>query len=89
MDIKHIPLLQIQRDLHERPRNMARFHEYLRTIFGGDVSEENDIPQLVPLIAMNPMGRTHVNDRLEQLLALGAEAIAADAIADLGEQTIL
>lgn len=89
MDIKHIPLLQIQRDLHERPRNMARFSEYLRTIFGGDVSEENDIPQLVPLIAMNPMGRTHVNDRLEQLLALDAEAIAADAIADLGEQTIL
>ncbi|MFZ4659166.1 MAG: hypothetical protein ACOYNY_19290 [Caldilineaceae bacterium] len=61
---------------------MARFHEYLRTIFGGDVSEENDIPQLVPLIAMNPMGRTHVNDRLHQLLALDAEAIAAAAVAE-------
>ena len=82
MHIKHIPLLQIQRDLHERPRNMERFHEYLRTIFGGDVSEENDIPKLVPLIAMNPMGRTHVNDRLDQLLALGAEEIAADAVAE-------
>jgi hypothetical protein len=71
MTITHVPLLQIQHDLHERPRNMARFYEYLRTIFGGDVSEENDTPHLVPLIAMNPMGRTHVNERLEQLLALG------------------
>jgi hypothetical protein len=82
MTITHVPLLQIQHDLHERPRNMARFYEYLRTIFGGDVSEENDTPHLVPLIAMNPMGRTHVNERLEQLLALGAEAIAADAVAE-------
>jgi hypothetical protein len=82
MYITHVPLLQIQRELYERPRTMARFHEYLRTIFGGDVSEENDIPQLVPLIAMNPMGRTHVNDRLHQLLALDAEAIAAAAVAE-------
>jgi len=82
MHIKHIPLLQIQRDLHGLPRTMERFYEYLRTIFGGDVSEENDIPQLVPLIAMNPMGRTHVNDRLDQLLALGAEEIAADSVAE-------
>ncbi|MCB0062226.1 MAG: hypothetical protein KDE19_08930 [Caldilineaceae bacterium] len=69
MKIEHIPLLQIQLELHERPRDMARFREYLRTIFGGDVSEENDVPQLVPLIAMNPMGREHVADRLRQLLA--------------------
>lgn len=82
MNITHVPLLQIQRELHERPRNMERFYEYLRTIFGGDVSAENDIPQLVPLIAMNPMGRTHVNERLDQLLALGAEAIAAAAVAE-------
>lgn len=82
MHIEHIPLLQIQRDLHERPRNMERFHEYLRTIFGGEVSEENDIPQLVPLIAMNPMGRTHVNERLDQLLAIAAEEIAAAAVVE-------
>jgi hypothetical protein len=82
MHIKHIPLLKIQLELHEKPRDMARFWDYLRTIFGGDVSEENDIPQLVPLIAMNPMGRTHVNERLMQWLALGAEEIAAAAVAD-------
>lgn len=82
MHINHIPLLQLQLELHEKPRNMERFHEYLRTIFGGDVSAENDIPQLVPLIAMNPMGRAHVNERLTQLLALGAEAIAATAVAE-------
>lgn len=86
MNIRHRPLLQIQRDLHEKPRTMERFYEYLRTIFGGDVSEENDTPQLVPLIAMNPMGRTHVNARLDQLLALGAEEIAADAVAEAEER---
>lgn len=82
MNIQHVPLLQIQLELHEKPRDMARFYEYLRTIFGGEVSEENDTPLLAPLIAMNPMGRTHVNARLTQLLALGAEAIAAAAVAE-------
>ena len=82
MQIDHIPLLQIQRELHDQPRDMARFRTYLRTIFGGEVSEENDLPQLVPLIAMNPMGRAHVAERLEQLLALDAEAIAAAAVAE-------
>ena len=86
MQIKHIPLLKIQLELHEKPRNMERFWDYLRTIFGGDVSEENDMPQLVPLIAMNPMGRTHVNERLAQLLALGAETIAAEAVAEAQER---
>lgn len=82
MSIQHIPLLQIQLELHEKPRNMERFHEYLRTIFGGEVSAENDTPLLAPLIAMNPMGRTHVNERLAQLLALGAEEIAAGAVVE-------
>lgn len=86
MKIRHNPLLQIQRDLHKKPRNMERFYEYLRTIFGGDVTEGNDTPQLVPLIAMNPMGRTHVNDRLDQLLALGAEEITAAAVAEAQER---
>ena len=114
MNIRHSPLLQIQRDLHEKPRTMKRFYEYLRTIFGGDVTETNDTPQLVPLIAMNPMGRAHVNEWLDQLLALycgcaenrslpravsqainsgfhaeqriGAEEIAADAVAEAQER---
>ncbi len=82
MNIAHLPLLQIQRDLHDQPRDMTRFRAYLRTIFGGEVSEENDLPQLVPLIAMNPMGRAHVAERLDQLLVIDAEALAASAVAE-------
>jgi len=82
MQLDHRSLLRIQRDLHDQPRDMARFRAYLRTIFGGEIDDETDTPQLVPLISMNPMGRPHVAERLDQLLALDAEAVAAAAVAE-------
>jgi hypothetical protein len=78
MQIEHVPLLQIQRDLHDLPRGMERFHEYLRVM----VNEEGDDLALAPLVAMNPMGREHVAERLDELLALGADAVAAEAVAE-------
>ena len=78
MQIEHVPLLQIQRDLHDLPRSMERFHEYLRTM----VNTEGDDLELAPLVSMNPMGREHVAARLDELLALGAEEIAAEVAAE-------
>lgn len=75
MQLEHIKLLQIQRDLHDRPRGMARFGEYLRVMRGD--GEELALP---PLVAMNPMGREHVTARLDELLALDADAVAEQAI---------
>lgn len=76
--ITHVPLLQIQRDLHDIPRGMERFQAYLKTI----ANEEGDDLSLPPLVGMNPMGREHVSARLEELLALGAEEIAERATAE-------
>lgn len=76
--IQHIPLLQIQRDLHDIPRGMERFRAYLKTM----TNEEGDDLALPPLGAMNPMGREHVSARLDELLALNAEQIAEDAVAE-------
>ena len=73
VQIDHIPLLQIQRDLHDLPRGMERFHEYLRVM----VNAEGDDLELAPLVSMNPMGREHVAARLDEVLALGAEQIGA------------
>jgi hypothetical protein len=75
MHIEHVELLKIARDLHDIPRGMERFSEYLRLITNDDQSDV----RFAPLVAMNPMGREHVAERLDELLAMGAEQIAADA----------
>jgi hypothetical protein len=76
MQLEHVELLKIAREIHDLPRGMERFQEYLRTMKNG---LEDDV-DLVPLIAMNPMGREHVAARLDELLALDAESIARDAL---------
>jgi hypothetical protein len=78
MRIEHIPLLQIERDLHDLPRGMERFHEYLRVM----VNAEGDDLELAPLVSMNPMGREHVAARLDELLALGADPRAVEIVAE-------
>jgi hypothetical protein len=54
---------------------MERFRTYLRTIFPRDDAAD----QLLPLLAMNPMGREHVTALLDELLAMDADRIAAAA----------
>ena len=76
MILEPVPLLQVARDLYAQPRGYGRFRQYLRVLIGAD---RND-PELAPLIAMNPMAREHVAERIEEFLALGAEAIAARAV---------
>lgn len=75
IEIEHVELLRMARDLHDLPRGMGRFQEYLTTI----LNDARDNPRYPPLVAMNPMGREHVAARLDELMALDAEAIAADA----------
>lgn len=74
MQLEYVPLLQVQRDLHEMPRNYERFQRYLRTIF-----QDDELGMRAPLLAMNPMGKEHVASLLDQLLALDADSIAAQA----------
>ncbi len=73
MKLHYVPLLQIHRDLQGMPRGMERFHTYLRTILNHDGTDA----ELVPLVAINPMGKEHVTRLLDALLAIDADGLAA------------
>lgn len=77
MNVEYVPLLNVQRELYDRPRGRERFHEYLRTMRNNDGSGL-DLP---PLVTMNPMAREHVPKLLDELLAIDAESIAARTVA--------
>lgn len=76
MNLEFVPLLQLQRDLYNIPRGEERFHTYIQTITNADAS---DI-ELPPLAAMNPMGKEHIPELLDTLLALNADEIASDTV---------
>jgi hypothetical protein len=78
MKLEYVPLLRIMRELHDIPRGqppdfngMRRFREYLSTIFPADDAAN----QLLPLLAMNPMGKDHVAAMLDALLAMDADGL--------------
>lgn len=77
MKLEYVPLLRVQRDLYQMPRGFERFREYLATMID---AQTRDIR--LPLVAMNPMGKDHVPALLDELLTIGADQIAADAVAD-------
>jgi hypothetical protein len=85
MDLHYVPLLRVMRELHSIPRGqppdfngMKRFRQYLRTIFPPDQSAD----ELIPLLAMNPMGKDHVTALLDAYLAMDADAIGARTAAE-------
>jgi hypothetical protein len=80
MNLDYVPLLRVMRELHSIPRGqppdfngMKRFRQYLRTIFRPDPSAN----QLIPLLAMYPMGKGHVTALLDAYLAIDADGIGA------------
>ena len=87
MNLDYVPLLRVMRKLHSIPRGqppdfngMRRFRHYLRTIFPHDENAD----QLLPLIAMNPMGKDHVTALLDAYLAMDADGIGARVAAEGG-----
>jgi len=71
----YVKLLQLQRDLYNLPRGPERFQHYLDTLV-----KDDDLA--LPLAAMNPMAKEHIPARLDELIVLGADSIAADATAE-------
>jgi hypothetical protein len=78
MNVEYVPLLHVARDLHAIPLAIPRLPQYLRTI-GGQVTVRLGLP---PLVAMIPMGREHVGELLDQLLATDADGISDRAVAE-------
>ncbi len=78
MNMTFVPLLRVQRELYAMPRGMERFREYIKAMTD---AETGDLA--LPLVAMNPMGKDHVPALIDEYLAMGAETIAEEAIADV------
>jgi hypothetical protein len=83
MKLDYVPLLKVQRELHDVPRGRERFEQYLRTIISQTEALTLDLPSL---LIMNPMGREHVSALLDDYLALDAEKIAVDTVARASEE---
>lgn len=77
MQFEYVPLLQVQRDLCELPRGSDRFEQYIATLRGSTVNDMD-----LPLSAFNPMGKEHVPKILDQYLALNADEVARQSVAD-------
>ena len=75
MKLDLFPTLQIQREFFAKPREIARFWEYL-----GILSDGDDI--VTPINSLNPMGREHNAAMVEELIAIDAEAVATQALAE-------
>lgn len=71
MHVEHFPTLERMREVYRLPRGMARFRSYVAAL-------EGERP-LLPIGAYNPMAKEHVAQRVEELLALDAEGVAAQA----------
>lgn len=82
MNLELVPLLQLQRDLYDISDGQERFRVYLKTMLNADASDA----ELLPMVTMNPMGKGHIPAMLDNLLAMKAEAVAAQAIADVSDQ---
>jgi len=77
MKLEYVPLLRVQRDLYQLPRGFDRFRDYLRTMIDPDTADLK-----LPLVAMNPMGKEHLPQLLDRLLAFDADGVAAQATAE-------
>jgi len=82
MNLNYLPLLGLQRELHRIPRSRARFEQYLRTIIKADGTDID----LLPMLAMNPMGKDHVAALLDAYLALDADGLGARTIAEVAAE---
>ncbi len=82
MGLEYVPLIPIMRQFYGLPRDMGRFQKYLRMIDPRDESGD----QLLPLIAMNPMGKDHLVPILDSLLSMDADSVAAEATAEAAAQ---
>ena len=78
MNIELLPTLQAQRELYAMPRGFERFWKYIEMLTGGT----DDV--ILPIVAMNPMGKEHCLVKIDELIAIEAEHVVAEAIGALG-----
>jgi hypothetical protein len=77
MNLEYVPLLGVQRSLHDLPRGPSRFRAYLDVM----LNDSRDAPRFPPLVMVNPMAKDHVATLLDTLLTLDADGEGARALA--------
>ncbi len=81
MAVTYHPLLKLQRELYNIPRGPERFNRYIETLRDPQTQDMR-----LPLSAMNPMGKDHIPELLDEYLALGADDFAAKALENIQPQ---
>ncbi len=76
MRVTYLPVLPILRDLYVQPRDMQRFRRYIATLTGGS----GDV--VLPIGVANPMAKEHAVVKIDELLAIGADEVGAQAAAE-------
>lgn len=75
MKVTYLPVLRILRDLYVQPRDVRRFQQYVATLTG----DTEDV--VIPIGVANPMAKEHAVAKIDELLALGADDVGAEAAA--------
>ena len=83
MQIELVPTLALMRDLYRMPRDMARFHRYIEAMTNADGS------LALPLSGFNPMGRDHVAEAVDHLVAIDAEVVVTRAAEEAARRLAL
>ena len=78
------PMLVLMRDYHRLPFTAERFEAYLKLAVG-DAKRAADVPK-PPLAYMNPMGKEHVLEALNQWIAFDAEALVLATLEDASQR---
>ena len=79
MEVEFILTLNVQRELYEKPRDMARFRWYIEQLLGGTGRDDDERDVQLPIVAVNPMGKEHCLAAVNALIAIDADGVAAAA----------
>ncbi|MCG8328124.1 MAG: hypothetical protein MI974_10585 [Chitinophagales bacterium] len=80
MKFQLTPVLEQMASLYKLPRDRTRFDTYL-SMLQGDGKD-----MILPIAGYNPMGKEDVLDKINELIALGAEELVQDEIARINEK---
>lgn len=75
MPLTYIATLPTLHQLYSMPRDMTRFNWYIETMTSTNAAGKTDI--VMPIGAVNPMGREHCLEAVDRLMAMDADGVAA------------
>ncbi len=78
MKLEFVPILEIAKVFYQVPIGTERFDAYIKAM-----GAYNDNIALVPMVGMNPMAKQHVNEKVDELIALELEEKIRDELPNL------